>query len=103
VTHTTIVEDRQVTGGFETVVATVDITSLDNANNEAFSPSLGGELNLSAVRGAAVVGVENADSYVVQYDHLEGDLYVEGYGGTDPTGGTDVGEVRLRVDGDPAP
>jgi len=98
-THSTTVEDRLSGGNYETVVATLDITSLDNANNEAFDPAA--ELGFDTVLGVAVAGVENADSYVVQYDHLETDLYVEGYGGTDPTAGTDVGEVRVRVDGDP--
>lgn len=102
-THTTTVADRQNTGSFQTVIAKLDITSLDNANSETFNSTLGEELNLSDVQGAAVIGVENAASYIVQYDHLSGNLVVEGYGGTDPTAGTDVGEVHLRVDGDPAP
>jgi hypothetical protein len=98
-THTTTVEDRLSAGNFKSVVATLDITGLDNANNEVFDAAA--ELGFDTVFGVSVLGVENADSYVVQWDHLETDLYVEGYGGTDPTAGTDVGEVRVRVDGDP--
>ena len=101
-THTTTVEDRVNSGSYESVFATLDITSLDNANNEDFTP--GTELGLRNVYGVAVLGLENPESYVVQFDHLAGNaLYVEGYGGTDPTATTDVGEVRIRVDGDAAP
>lgn len=99
-THTTTVEDRLSGGSFETWFVTLDITSLDNANNESFDPAA--ELNLSDLLGVSVAGLEEPESYVVQFDHLDGTtLYVEGYGGTDPTAGTDVGEVRLRVDADP--
>lgn len=100
-TYTATVDDRQNSGSFEAVWLTVDITSLANANNEPID--VGAEADMQVVRGVAVLGYEEPASQVVQYDHLEGALYVEGYGGTDPTAGTDVGEVRLRVDGDPAP
>ena len=99
-THTTTLEERASAGSFRSVFLTLDITSLDNANNEALTGGLAGEADLNSVFGASVLGAENADSYVFEYDHLEDVLYVEGYGGTDPTAGTDVGEVRLRVDGD---
>lgn len=99
-THTTTIEDRRNSGSFRSVFVTLDITSLDNANNEALT--LADEADLNTVFGASVLGIENPDSYVVEYDHLEDVLYVEGFGGTDPTAGTDVGEVRLRVDGDPS-
>lgn len=98
-THSTTVEDRVSDGSFESVFATLDITGLDNANNESFDPAA--ELGFNDVLGVSVEGVENPDSYIVQFDHLENALYVEGYGGTDPTAGTDVGEVRIKVSGDP--
>jgi len=98
-THTTTVEERLSDGNYESVVATLNITSLDNANNEGFDPAA--ELGLDVVLGVSIEGVENADSYIVQFDHLENALYVEGYGGTDPTAGTDVGEVRVKASGDP--
>lgn len=100
-TYTATVEDRQNSGSFESVWLSVDITSLANANNEPFDAAA--EADMDVVFGAAVMGYEEPGSQVVEYDHLEGALYVEGYGGTDPGAGTDVGEVRLRVDGDPAP
>lgn len=100
-THTTTVEGRESAGSFRSVFATLDITSLDNANNESFDP--GSELGIDNVLGVSILGLENPESYVVQFDHLAGNaLYVEGYGGTDPTATTDVGEVRVRVDGEPS-
>lgn len=98
-THSTTVEDRVSDGSYKAVFATLDITGLDNANNESFDPAA--ELGFNDVLGVSVEGVENPESYVVQFDHLENALYVEGYGGTDPTAGTDVGEVRIKVSGDP--
>lgn len=98
-THTTTVQDRLSDGSYKSVIATLNITGLDNANNETFDPAA--ELGFDEVLGVSVEGVENADSYIVQFDHLEDVLYVEGYGGTDPTAGTDVGEVRVKVNGDP--
>lgn len=99
-TYSEVSRERVSGGSFETTFYTIDITSLANANNEPVSLST--DLNLDHILGVAVAGVENADLYVVQYDHLEDVLYVEGYGGTDPTAATDVGEVTLRVDGDPS-
>lgn len=100
-THTTTVEERVTDGNYKAVFATLDITSLDNANNESFDP--GAEFGFNTVLGVSVEGLENPESYVVQFDHLAGNaLYVEGYGGTDPTAGTDVGEVRVKVSGDPS-
>lgn len=99
-THTTTVLDRVSEGSYESVFAVLDITSLDNANNESFDPA--SELGFDEVLGVSVEGLENPESYVVQFDHVDGTtLYVEGYGGTDPTSGTDVGEVRLKVSGNP--
>ena len=99
-THTTTVEERVSDGNYEAVFATLDITSLDNANNEDFDPAA--ELGFNHVLGVSVEGLENPETYVVQFDHLDGaTLYVEEYGGTDPTASTDVGEVRVKVSGDP--
>ncbi|WP_435175642.1 hypothetical protein [Halorussus sp. AFM4] len=98
-THSTTVERRGIAGDHEYVVATLDITSLDAANNETFDPA--SEFGFDDVFGVSILGVENAGSYIAQFDHLAGNaLYVEGYGGTDPTAGTDVGEVRVKVSGD---
>lgn len=100
-TYSITEEDRESGGSYETVFATLNITSLANANNEPFDPA--SVFGFAGVRSVSVVGIEEPESYVVQFDHLENALYVEGYGGTDPTAGTDVGEVRLKIDGDLGP
>ena len=99
-THTTTLEERTSAGSFRSVFLTLDITSLDNANTEDLT--LVDEADLNSVFGASVLGLENAGSYDVEYDHLADALSVVNEDGTDPTTGTDVGEVRLRVDGDPS-
>lgn len=94
----TVTRDRRESAGSErSVVGTVDITSLDGAATEPFDPSA-----TYGIEGATVevVGVENAATYVVQYDHLEGEFVVQTHGGTDPGAGTNIGEVRVRVTGD---
>lgn len=98
-TYSEVDRERVSGGSFETVFYTVNITSLDNADNENLT--LASDLNLDRLLGVAVAGAENADLYTFEYDHLEDDLYVNAVGGTDPGAATDVGEVRLRVDGDP--
>jgi hypothetical protein len=101
-THSTTVEGDHSGGSVRSLYATLDITSLDNANNESFDPT--SEFDFDTILGVSVLGLEEPENYIVQFDHLDGTtLYVEGYGGTDPTATTDVGEVRVRVDGDPAP
>jgi len=99
-THTTTDVDYESGGSVVSVYATIDITALDNANSEAFDAD--SEFNVDTL-GVTVIGVANAASYLVQYDHTASQLVVEGYGGTDPTAGTAVGEVRVRVDGDKGP
>jgi len=52
----------------------------------------------------AVLGLENAGTYQAAFDHVTGDtLAVQNVDGTDPTSGTDVGEVQIRVDGNLGP
>lgn len=98
-THTTTVEERLSSGSYETVVATLDITSLDNADSEGFDPA--SELGIDDVLNVEVGRIENAGSYVVQ-PLANNDLQIEAYGGTDPTAGTDIGTVRVTVHGDPS-
>lgn len=101
-THTITTEERESGGSYASVFATVDITSLDNAASEDFDPDA--ELDLRTVEGVSVLGLENAGSYQVAYDHVAGNsLAVLSADGTDPTSGTDVGEVRIRVDGNRGP
>lgn len=99
-THTTTVEDRVSDGSYEAVFATLDITSLDNANTESFDPAA--EFGMNTVLGVSVEGLENAGSFDVEFDHVSGTtLSVVNEDGTDPTSGTDVGEVRVKASGDP--
>lgn len=75
----------------------VNITSLANAASEPFTP--GDETRLvDRVDHAYIAGVE-ADAMTVQYDHLSEQFNVNNDDGTDPTAGTDVGEVELVVVG----
>ncbi|AFH22158.1 hypothetical protein OSG_eHP18_00005 [environmental Halophage eHP-18] len=101
-THTITAEDKESGGSFASVFATVDITSLDNAASEDFDPAA--ELGVRSVVGVSVLGLENAGTYQAEYDHVAGDtLAVQNVDGTDPTSGTDVGEVQVRVDGNLGP
>jgi hypothetical protein len=100
-THTTTVLDSSVVGDREEVVADVDITSLDNADSEAFDPTA--EFSeLRVCRGMTVLQAENAGSYVFSVEQ-NNDIHVESYGGSDPTAGTDVGVVRIKAVGAASP
>lgn len=100
-THTTTLEKRTSGGSFESYFATLDITSLDAAGAETFDPAA--EFGANQVLGVGILGLENAGSYEVDFDHLDGTtLSVVNADGTDPTSGTDVGEVRIRFDADPS-
>lgn len=101
-THDTTNVDHESGGSVVSVFATLDITSLDNANTEDFDPA--SEFSLQDVLGVAVLGLESPESFTVDFDHLDGTaLSVLNADGTDPTAGTDVGEVRIRVDADKGP
>jgi len=99
-TFDTTTVDYESGGSFVSVFATVDITSLDGANTEPFDPDA--VFNVDPL-GVSVQGVENGDAYDVEWDHLAETFVVQNNDGTDPTAGTDVGEVRVRVDGDKGP
>lgn len=99
-TYTITDVDDESGGSVRSVYATVDITSLDGANTEPFDPKAA--LNIDAL-GVSIQGVENGDLYDVEWDHLAETFVVQNNDGTDPTAGTDVGEVRVRVDGDKGP
>lgn len=99
-TYTISDVDPESGGSYESVFATLDITSLDGANTEPFDPDAA--LNVDPL-GIDVIGVENGDLYDVEWDHLAETFVVQNNDGTDPTAGTDVGEVRIRVDGNKGP
>jgi hypothetical protein len=99
-THSTTVVDRLSTGDSVTVVADLDITSLDNAAEENFDPV--SEFALQGVLNVHVGQIENAGSYIVQVEG-DNDLSVEQDGGSDVAAGTDVGTVRVSVRANPGP
>lgn len=96
-TNSTTLDDDIVQGSYRVVFATVDITSLANANNEPWDPTA--NTPLDDYTRVTVGGVENPETHVIQWDHLSEQIHVENYGGTDPTSTTDVGEVEVRVEG----
>lgn len=99
-TYDTSDVDYESGGSVVSVYATVNITSLDGANTEPFDPDA--VFNVDPL-GVSIIGLENGDSYDVEYDHLGTQFVVQNNDGTDPTATTDVGEVRIRVDGDRGP
>jgi hypothetical protein len=99
-TYTLSEVDPESGGSYESVFATVNITALDGANTEPFDAAAA--LGVDPL-GIDVIGLENGDLYDVAYDHLAEQFVVQNNDGTDPTAGTDVGEVRVRVDGDKGP
>lgn len=92
-------EDRVSAGSFESVYVTLDIQSFTNP--ESFDPastSGGGNKYVDTLLGVSVVGVENGDSIAVSYDHLANSINAVSHDGT--TAPSDLGEVRVRIDGD---
>jgi len=100
-THSTVTEDKQNSGSFESVYLTIDISSLDNAGSETFDPAA--EANLRDVLGISVNGQESEGMFI-RWDHVAGNLAVtDASDGTAVASGTDVGEVILKIDGNVAP
>ena len=100
-THSTVATDRENSGSFVSVYHTIDITSLDSSGAETYDPAA--EADLVDVLGISVNGQE-ADDLFVRWDHVANNLIVTNASdGTAVASGTDVGEVVLKVDGNPAP
>ena len=100
-THSTIDTQRENSGSFVSVYHTIDITSLDSSGSETFDPAVEG--NLRDVLGISVNGQEASDQFV-RWDHINEQLHVTNAAdGTAVASGTDVGEVVLKIDGNPAP
>lgn len=78
---------------------TFDVTSLTNANNEPLS-SWTDDSTIDRVQNAQVVGHDQAATYTAAVDHAQSAVvFATIADGTDPTSGTDVGEVKLRLEG----
>jgi len=85
-------------GVLEVSYETVDVTGLTNANNEPWDPAA--NTGLDDARSVSIVGYENGETYTVEWDHLQqAFVFATIADGTDPGAGTDVGEVRVRVEG----
>lgn len=97
--NTETLESRESGGSFETFFVTLDIQSFTNP--ESFDPTAttgGGNKYVNTLLGVTVVGVENGDSVAVSYDHLANTINAVSHDGT--AAPSDLGEVRLRIDGD---
>lgn len=105
-THSTVDTSPESGGSTDVVFHTIDITSLDNAGAETYDPDAEVGVAVDATGGISVVGQENG-GYHVTWDHVNGQLAVK-YSDNDQAGDgvlidvpstTDVGEVRLKVEG----
>jgi len=77
---------------------TVDVTSLTNADNEPLS-TWKSESDIDVVDNATVVGHDNK-SYLAKVDDQNDQVLVTTVSdGTNPTAGTDVGSITLRLEG----
>jgi len=85
-------------GVLQVEYTTLDVTSLTNANNEPWVPE--DNTGLSDVDAVSVVGHDKAATYTAQYDHSQqAFVFATISDGSDPTADTDVGELRIRVEG----
>jgi hypothetical protein len=97
-THSTVSSRRESGGSTDRVFHTVDITSLDSAGAENYTPEDAVGVDPEQ-HGVDVVGQADT-SYLVRWDHVNEQLSVVNVAdGTDVASGTAVGEVRLRVEG----
>lgn len=99
--NTETVEEELSAGSFTSVIVTLDIQSFTNP--ESYDPTSttgGGSKVLRSLLGASVIGVEKGDSVAVSYDHLANEINAVSHDGT--AAPSDLGEVRLRLDGEPS-
>jgi hypothetical protein len=100
-THSTVTTAEENSGSFASVYHTINITSLDNAGSEDYTPT--DELALRDALGVSINGQESDDLFI-RWDHVDESLTVTNASdGTTVAQGTDVGEVVLKVDGNRAP
>jgi len=85
-------------GVLEVEYTTLDVSSLTNANNEPWDPTANTQFN--EPKSVTVVGYDEAATYTVEWDHSqEAFVFATIADGSDPTSSTDVGELRIRVEG----
>ena len=97
-THSNTVVDSTVQGNYRVVIVDVDVTSLGSAGAESFNPNdeVG---DVDDYRACSVVSTEDATN-IVRFDHLNDQIVA--HDPSDDAGldaGTDLGEVRLRIEG----
>lgn len=91
--------EQENRGSLDSVIATIDITSLDSAGFEPFDPSAALGIDGVSRFGARVVGQENT-AYLIRWDTANSRISVVNVSdGTDVTGTTDVGEVVMEFIG----
>ncbi len=76
---------------------TVDVTSLSNTGNEPYS-TWADNSDIDVVDSAIVIGQEEDDQILLP-DHMNDQFHVVDHTGSDVTSGTDIGEVRVRLEG----
>lgn len=85
-------------GALMVETATVAISALTNANNEPWDPEA--NTGLTNVDAVEIVGHTQGTTYTVTWNHSSKQFeFATIADGTDPGAGTDVGEVKVRVEG----
>ena len=85
-------------GVLQVETATVAISSLTNANNEPWDPEA--NTGLTDVDAVEIVGYTQGTTYTVAWNHSSEQFeFATIADGTDPGSTTDVGEVKVRVEG----
>lgn len=77
---------------------TADVTGLTNADNEPLS-TWTDQADIDVVDNATVVGHDNKTYLAKVDDQNDQVLVVDISDGSDPTAGTDVGSITLRLEG----
>lgn len=99
--NTETIEARENSGSFESYFVTLDIQSFTSP--ESYDPASetgGGSKLVDTLLGVSILGAETGDAHTFTYDHLTNDIHAVSTDGT--AAASDLGEVRLRVDGDPS-
>ncbi|GGO03523.1 hypothetical protein [Haloarcula pellucida] len=92
-------------GAMQVTTEVVDVTNLSNAGHHVWDPAA--NTDIDNPQAVSVIGQEDP-TYDITWDHVNGDRFHvtevndtgDGTGGVqDVASGTDIGEVKLRVEG----